>query len=82
MGTCQLMENTLTEKHQSSRIAWSRVDNPIQKIICREVRGKEGQCQQGAVEPMMVIMMMMMIIIIIIIIIITMMMMMMMMMIG
>jgi hypothetical protein len=43
MGTCQLREKTLTEKHRSSRIAggWRKVDSPTQKMTCREIR-KEG----------------------------------------
>jgi hypothetical protein len=62
MGTCQLREKTLTEKHRSSRIAggWHKVDNPKQKVTCREIRKKKVLGPLIAVEPMMMMMMMMM----------------------
>jgi hypothetical protein len=44
MGTCQLREKTLTEKHRSSRITggWRRDDNATEKNdLCRNPKKKK-----------------------------------------
>jgi hypothetical protein len=55
MGTYQPRENTLTEKHRSSKISVGlrRVANLIQNILFIAKSEEEGQGPHRAVEPMM-----------------------------
>jgi hypothetical protein len=70
MGTCQLREKTLTEKHRSSKFAggWSRVGHRTQKddLSQNEKReeplmasnAEDGQGPHRTVEPIMMMTMM------------------------
>jgi hypothetical protein len=59
MGTSQLREKTLTEKHRSSRIGGGsrKVDNPTQKYDLSRNPKKEGYDAHSTAEPMMMMVM-------------------------
>jgi hypothetical protein len=59
MGTCQLRERTMTEKHRSTKITggWRRVDNPTHKCNLSQYPKKRGQGPHRAAERMMMMMM-------------------------
>jgi hypothetical protein len=50
MGTCQLREKTLAEKHRSYRIVggWCRVENPTQRNdLLRNLKKRKASAHMG-----------------------------------